>query len=214
MRRAAAPAGRSTTPPSALSTTPAWARRRRRPGQQQCRLECPHPPIAQRWAPPSPASRGGLPCQRHYRLPPPLAGEGGVGAITDEARMTDLVDGATLRRWLGAGGEIAFIDVREEGQHGDGHPLLAVNAPYSRLELEIGRLVPRRSCRLVLADDDDGVADKAARRLVGLGYSDVHVLSGGVAAWAAGYPLFPSANVPSKAFAELVEIDRHTPHVT
>ena len=128
--------------------------------------------------------------------------------------MTDLVDVATLRRWLGAGGEIAFVDVREEGQHGDGHPLLAVNLPYSRLELEIGRLVPRRSCRIVLVDDGGGVADKAARRLAALDYSDVHVLAGGVAAWAAEYPLFPSTNVPSKAFAELVEIDRHTPHVT
>ena len=54
------------------------------------------------------------------------------------------VDVATLRRWLGDGGEIAFLDVREEGQHGDGHPLLAVNAPYSRLELVVPPLVPRR----------------------------------------------------------------------
>ena len=56
---------------------------------------------------------------------------------------------------------------------------------------------------------------KAARRLTALGYDAVHVLDGGVAAWsAAGYPLFPSTNVPSKAFAEIVEIERHTPHVT
>ena len=112
------------------------------------------------------------------------------------------------------GGEIAFLDVREEGQHGAGHPLLAVNLPYSRLELDIGRLVPRRSCRIVLVDDGDGVADKAARRLAALGYGAVHVLAGGVAAWAARYPLFPSSNVPSKAFAEIVENDRHTPPIT
>src|SRR6476619_2453821 len=126
-----------------------------------------------------------------------------------------LVDVATLRRWLADGGEIAFLDVREEGQHGDGHPLLAVNAPYSRLELVVPRLVPRLSCRVVLLDDGDGVAAKAVRRLAALGYDAVHVLDGGVAACsAAGYPLFPSTNVPSKAFAEIVEIDRHTPHVT
>ena len=46
------------------------------------------------------------------------------------------IDVATLRHWLGDGGEIAFLDVREEGQHGAGHPLLAVNLPYSRLELD------------------------------------------------------------------------------
>ncbi len=129
--------------------------------------------------------------------------------------MADSINVATLRDWLGDGGEIAFIDVREEGPHADGHPLLAVNLPYSRLELDILRLVPRKSTRVVLVDGDDGVAHRAAGRLVHLGYSHVRVLTGGVAAWlAAGFPLFPSNNVPSKAFAEIVEIDSHTPHVT
>ncbi|HZK89719.1 MAG TPA: rhodanese-like domain-containing protein [Stellaceae bacterium] len=122
---------------------------------------------------------------------------------------------AILRDRLADGGEIAVLDVREEGQHCDGHPLLAVNLPYSRLELEMLRLVPRKSVHIVLVDDNDGVALRAARRLAHLGYGDVHILDGGVAAWsAAGHPLFPSSNVPSKGFAEIVEIDSHTPHVT
>src|SRR4051794_12263151 len=130
------------------------------------------------------------------------------------------VDVATVREWLGDGGEIAFLDVREEGEHGAGHPLLAVNLPYSRLEIDALRLVPRRACRVVLIDGGDGVAGKgvaerAARRLAGLGYEAVHVVAGGVPAWEReGHPLFPSTNVPSKAFAEIVEIERHTPHVT
>jgi len=125
------------------------------------------------------------------------------------------VDVATLRQWLGDGGEIAFLDVREEGQHGAGHPLLAVNVPYSRLEMLIGQLVPRLACRVVLLDDADGVAEKAARRLAALGYRALHVLQGGVDAWsAAGYPLFPSTNVPSKAFAEIVEHELGTPAIT
>jgi rhodanese-related sulfurtransferase len=125
------------------------------------------------------------------------------------------VDVATVREWLADGGEIAFLDVREEGQHGDGHPLLAVNLPYSRLELDIGRLVPRRSCRVVLVDDGDGVAEKAARRLAGLGCSDIHVLAGGAPAWsAAGWRLFPSSNVPSKAFAEIIEHECATPAIS
>ena len=97
--------------------------------------------------------------------------------------MANSIDVATLRQWLGGNGEIAFLDVREEGQHGAGHPLLAVNAPYSRLELVIGQLVPRRHCPVVLLGDGDDVAEKAARRLAKLGYSAVHVLEGGVAAW-------------------------------
>ena len=122
---------------------------------------------------------------------------------------------ATARSWLGDGAEIAFLDLREEGPHCDGHPLLAINAPYSRLELDIQRLVPRKSTRIVLVDGNDGVAARAAKRLEHLGYSEVYALTGGVAAWSmAGYPLFPSSNVPSKGFAEIVEIDSHTPHVT
>jgi rhodanese-related sulfurtransferase len=125
------------------------------------------------------------------------------------------VDVATVRKWLGGTGEVAFLDVREEGQHGAGHPLLAANAPYSRLELVIGQLAPRRGCPIVLLDEGDGVSEKAARRLKGLDYTAVHVLEGGVAAWsAAGHPLFPSTNVPSKAFAEIVEHEYGTPAIT
>src|SRR5437764_7761351 len=125
------------------------------------------------------------------------------------------LDVPTVRQWLGGVGEVAFLDVREEGQHGAGHPLLAVNVPYSRLELIVGQLVPRHSCSAVLLDDGDGVADKAACRLGSLGYATVHVLEGGVDAWsAAGHPLFPSTNVPSKAFAELVEHDFGTPAIS
>jgi rhodanese-related sulfurtransferase len=129
--------------------------------------------------------------------------------------MTKFVEVETVREWLADGGEIGFLDVREEGRHGSGHPLLAVNLPYSRLEREIARLVPRRSCRIVLLDDADGVAAKAARRLEGLGYGGIHVLAGGAAAWsAAGYRLFPSSNVPSKAFAEIIEHEFATPAIS
>src|SRR5438477_6709152 len=125
------------------------------------------------------------------------------------------VDIGTVRRWLGDAGEVAFLDGREDRQPGAGHPLLAVNAPYSRLELVIGQLAPRRGCPVVLLDDGDGVVEKAARRLAALGYSAVHVLAGGVGAWSsAGHPLFPSTNVPSKAFAEIVEHEYGTPAIT
>lgn len=129
--------------------------------------------------------------------------------------MTKSVEVEAVRRWLTDGGEIAFLDLREEGQHGSGHPLLAVNIPYSRLETEIPRLVPRRSCRIVLLDDADGVAAKAASRLAQLGYADLHELTGGATAWsAAGYRLFPSSNVPSKAFAEIIEHECATPAIS
>ncbi|MGH8702446.1 MAG: rhodanese-like domain-containing protein [Burkholderiales bacterium] len=121
-----------------------------------------------------------------------------------------------LKNMLHDGAEIALLDVREAGQFGESHLLFATPLPYSRLELDIGALVPRKSARIVLCDDGVlGVADRAAKRLQALGYTDISVLDGGTQAWAAaGYRLFAGVNVPSKTFGELVEQACHTPRVT
>lgn len=116
---------------------------------------------------------------------------------------------------LTGGGEIAFVDVREAGQFGEGHPFFAVNIPYSRLELHVERLIPRKSVKIVLLDGGDGVAAKAAARLAALGYGDVSVMEGGAPGWAkAGYTLYKGVNVPSKTFGELVEQAAQTPSIT
>src|SRR5262245_50954254 len=105
--------------------------------------------------------------------------------------MTAQVDAALLKGWLSDGGEIALIDVREQGEDGEGHPFLAVSLPYSRFELGLVALVPNPAVRLVLCDGADGVAERAAARAEGLGYANVSVLAGGVQGWkAAGYTLF------------------------
>lgn len=129
--------------------------------------------------------------------------------------MTPRVPAASVKRMLTDGNEIALLDVREAGQYAAGHPFLAVPLAYSRLGLDLERLVPRRGCRLVLLDDGDGVAERAAGLARDLGYRDVAVLDGGAAGWqAAGYTLFDGVNLPSKTFGELVEIERHTPRIT
>ena len=104
------------------------------------------------------------------------------------------------------GAEIAFLDVREHGQYGEGHPFFAVNLPFSKIETLAPRLMPSRAVRAVLMDDGDGVALRAAAVLAAMGYCDLKVLHGGAPAWArAGFTLFKGVNVPSKAFGELVE---------
>lgn len=127
------------------------------------------------------------------------------------------IDAATLQRWLGDRDEIALLDVREHGQYGEGHPLFAVHAPYSRLELDIVRLVPRLQTRIVLFDDGDASARlsaRAARCLATLGYSNLSVLTGGAPAWGrSGHALFKGVNVPSKTFGEVVEHALHVPHI-
>lgn len=121
-----------------------------------------------------------------------------------------------LKSMLQDAGELALLDVREAGQFGESHLLFATPLPYSRLELDVAPLVPRRSTRTVLCDDgSSGVATRALQRLQAIGYTNVAVLEGGTRAWeAAGYALFKGVNVPSKTFGELIEHAYHTPRIT
>jgi rhodanese-related sulfurtransferase len=129
--------------------------------------------------------------------------------------MSAIIDSQLLQEWLQDKQEIALFDIREAGQFGEGHLFFAVPLPYSRLEIDVFRLAPRRDVRLVLVDDGDGLSPVAASRLEGLGYSHVHVLKEGVKGWAAaGYTLFKGVNVPSKTFGELVEHAYATPHIS
>ncbi|MFC0666487.1 rhodanese-related sulfurtransferase [Azotobacter chroococcum] len=119
---------------------------------------------------------------------------------------------ADIRAALLAREELALLDVREEAPFAEGHPLFAANLPLSRLEIEVYARVPRRSTPVTVYDDGEGLAERAAERLLALGYCDVARLEGGLAGWrAAGGELFIDVNVPSKAFGELVEAERHTP---
>ncbi len=128
--------------------------------------------------------------------------------------MTAAVGPAALRGMLGDGGEIALVDVREELIFSQNHLLLARSVPLSRFELKFAQLVPRRTTRIVLCDDNDGLAARAATVLARNGYSDVAILAGGVAAWgAAGFELFSGVNVPSKAFGEYIEHTKGTPGI-
>ena len=115
---------------------------------------------------------------------------------------------------IGDGGELALVDVREELIFSQRHLLLARSIPLSRFELKFAQLVPRRATRIVLCDDGDGAAGRAAAILARNGYSDLSILDGGIDAWAAaGYELFSGVNVPSKAFGEYIEHESGTPSI-
>jgi rhodanese-related sulfurtransferase len=120
-----------------------------------------------------------------------------------------------LKSLLMEEGELALLDVREQGVHYRGHPFFAASAPLSRLELVIGDLVPRRTAPAVVLDGGgEGLAEKGRARMRELGYTDVWVLDGGCRAWqAAGGELFSGVNVPSKAFGEFVEHRYDTPRI-
>jgi len=122
---------------------------------------------------------------------------------------------AAIKAMLSDGKEFALIDVREEMTFSQNHLLWARNVPLSRLELRFARLVPRLTTRIVLCDDNDGLARRAATILANAGYTDLSYLEGGIAAWdAAGFVLFSGVHVPSKAFGEFVEHDSGTPSIS
>ncbi len=121
-----------------------------------------------------------------------------------------------LKAYLHDTKEIALLDVREYGQYGEGHLFYAVNTPYSKLEDEVLRLAPRKNVRMVLlGDENDILSIKAHKRLTEIGYTNVHILKGGIPAWKhAGYEVFAGVNLPSKTFGELVEHVFNTPKIT
>ena len=124
------------------------------------------------------------------------------------------IKATALKAMLADGREIAIIDPREEGVFGRSHLLLAVNIPLSRLEIRIGSLVPRKTTRIVLTDDGDGMAGRAASVLGKRGYRSLGILQGGLAAWkAAGYEVFSGMSVPTKAFGEWISVTYGTPSI-
>lgn len=129
--------------------------------------------------------------------------------------MTRTITPAQLQALLVAGGELALLDVREQGVHYQGHPFYACCLPLSQLELMVEDLVPRRSAPIVLVDGGgEGLAERAAAKLAQLGYTDLAILENGCAGWrAAGGELFSGVNVPSKAFGEFVEHRYETPRI-
>ena len=99
--------------------------------------------------------------------------------------------------------------------HYRGHPFFACSAPFSRLEMMIGDLVPRRDVAIVVLDGGhERLAEQAVSRLKELNFSNVEILEGGCAAWkASGGELFSGVNVPSKAFGEFIEHHYETPRM-
>lgn len=130
--------------------------------------------------------------------------------------MMQSVTPQQLRQMIDDGGELAVLDVREEGVYSrDGHLLRVSNVPLSVLELRVPALLPRKDVRIVVCDGGEGLAARAAEQLRTGGYAQVDVLDGGTPAWkAAGGRLYTGVYVPSKAFGEYIQHEDAPPEVT
>lgn len=131
--------------------------------------------------------------------------------------MAHEISAVDLQAQLKSDEELAFLDVREQGVHSQGHPLFATPLPLSRLELDVERLVPRKSVPIFLMDQGNGddLAKRAAQALEDMGYQATFLVANGIQGWRdAGLEIFSGVNVPSKAFGEFVEMQNATPHIS
>ena len=94
--------------------------------------------------------------------------------------MPNSINAPDLKAKINDGDELALLDVREQGSFGSKHLFFSSCLPLSRLEMQIRGLVPRHDVRIVLTDDGEGFAARAAEKLEAFGYSDVAILDGGV----------------------------------
>lgn len=98
---------------------------------------------------------------------------------TDTLDRTLTASPQDIRRALLVGSEIAIIDVREEHDFAQGHPLFAAQIPLRLIDAEARWRIPRFDTPIVVYDAGEGLARKAAIRLAALGYTDVRELDGG-----------------------------------
>ena len=84
----------------------------------------------------------------------------------------------------------AIVDVRELSEYVDGHLPDSRNIPLGQLEQRLGDLEQRKDSPVILVCQSGGRSAEARKKLVGLGFTRVYNLEGGVAAWrGAGLPL-------------------------
>jgi len=110
---------------------------------------------------------------------------------------------------LGDPQEWAFLDVREQGVHDQGHPFWATCAPLSHFDITVPQGMPRTAAPAVLVGDHEdggGLAERAGALLWRWGYQDVQTLDYGLQGWQdAGLAVHGGIHVRSKAFGEFLE---------
>ena len=108
----------------------------------------------------------------------------------------------------------AALDVRERGAYERGHIFRTTSLPRRLLETRLPALVTAPATPVAVVDADGALAPLAAETIRAMGYGDVRVLEGGLAAWRkAGRPVVQGVNVPSKVFGERALHEMKTPQI-
>jgi rhodanese-related sulfurtransferase len=108
----------------------------------------------------------------------------------------------------------AVLDVRERGAYERGHIFRSTSLPRRQLETRLPRLVTAPATPIAVVDADGTLAPLAAATIGAMGYGDVRVLDGGLAAWRrSGRSVVQGVNVPSKVFGERALHEMKTPQI-
>jgi rhodanese-related sulfurtransferase len=119
--------------------------------------------------------------------------------------MAEIISPQQLKILLESDEIYALIDVRERNEYEEGQIFSASQIPRRLLELRIPAAVPVKVTKVVVYDDDSFRAGLAAATLERYGYTNIHILEGGINAWQqAGHPIVKGVHVLSKSFGEIV----------
>jgi len=122
---------------------------------------------------------------------------------------------STLYQWLLSKEEVALLDIREVNAYGQGHIFMAINVPYSRLELGVNQCVPDRTAKIVLIDENGVLAEHARDKLTRFGFLQVLTVAGGMHAWCTeGYDSYDGTYVLEHAFGLFVVDQYQTPSIS
>jgi rhodanese-related sulfurtransferase len=120
-----------------------------------------------------------------------------------------------LARLLECDGVYACIDVRERGEFA--LEQIAETTPLARgtLEYRVQKMIPSKSVPVVVCCDDGRRSELAALTLSQMGYRDVQLLAGGLAAWKkSGLATRQGWGVGGKEYGEKIAITEVVPHIT
>ena len=129
--------------------------------------------------------------------------------------MTKTISCQDLAQLMASNGLLAVFDVRERGEYNECQIPNTTSLPRSQIEFRIAELVPNHGILIVVYDEGGKRAPLAAETMTGLGYKNVAILQGGLAAWQLeGRATIDGVNVPSKAFGERVYHDQKVPELS
>ncbi|SDY80143.1 Rhodanese-related sulfurtransferase [Modestobacter sp. DSM 44400] len=100
-------------------------------------------------------------------------------------RFPDRIDASTLLGWAGDPDAVTVIDVRNPAEFETAHIPGSYNVPLSLLGEHAAALAARLDRQVVLVCQSGARAADAQRRLAGVGAEKLHVLDGGIGAYAA-----------------------------